>query len=94
MLMDIFPLPFPKNLRKNPCFKNLRKILRRYLAASVVFFLCFVCLFVNKISLRSLRTKSIDGVVLGLRSELDVVPLEFLLLLWVASCGGGDGVLQ
>ena len=58
-------------------------------------FLCFVCLLVYQISLRDLKKKtSIDGVVLGLCSELDVVPLEFLLLLWVASCGGGDGVLQ
>ena len=76
--MDSFLLPFLKNLRKNPCFKNLRKILRRYLAASVVFFLRFV----NEVSLRSLRTKSIDGVVLGSRSGLDVVPLKFFLLLW------------
>ena len=39
--------------------------------------------FSDKISLRSLRTESIDGVALGSRSGRDVVPLDFSLLLWL-----------
>ena len=50
-LWTFFLSRFLKTSGKNPCFKNLRKIRGRCLAALVVFFLWFVCPLVNEASL-------------------------------------------
>ena len=90
--MDVLLLPFLKNLRVTKIFvlPSLRKILRRYLAASVVFFLCFVCPLVNKISFRSLRKKSIGGVVLFLFYRLGIAVPISLPFLGMTPCVDGD----